>query len=112
MYKDAKRVMGRYENSCGAVSIAVTKTYGGFDPFEIIIMRFDDKTSTADVIQRVVLDYVGNNDSQGQNKGIHGEGTFTERRIKNMIMTNKPREFYSASGSSHLNFEFRVQEYR
>lgn len=107
--------MGRYESSDGgAVNIAVTKTYGGPDPFEIIIMRYDDKTSKppADVIQRVVLDLVNSKESQGQNRGLHGEGSFTQEKIKNMVMTVHPREFSSGRGSSHLNVELKVQEYR
>ena len=115
MFKDARNVMGRYESSDGgAVNIAVTKTFGGLDPFELIIMRYDDKTSKppGDVIQRVVLDLVSTKESQGQNRGLHGEGLFTQEKIKNMVMTVHPREFASASGSSHMNVELKVQEYR
>ena len=113
MFKEARQVMGRYENSGGgAVNVAVTKTYGGFDPFEVIFFRYDDKTSGPDVIQRVVMDLVSNNESQGQNRGLHGEGSFTEERIKNMTMTVEPRDFSSARGASHLNIEFKIQEYR
>lgn len=115
MFEEARQVMGRYESSGGgAVNIAVTKTYGGMDPFEMIIMRYNDKTSRppGDVIHRVVLDLVRDKESQGQNRGLHGEGSFTQERIKNMSMSVHPREFTSASGSSHLNIELKVLEYR
>ena len=115
MFDDARQVMGRYE-SCGggAINIAVTRTYPGFDPFEMIIMRYDDKTSRppGDVIHRVVLDLVRDKESQGQNRGLHGEGSFTQERIKDMSMSVHPREFTSANGSSHLNIELKIQEYR
>ena len=114
MYKEARQVMGRYEKmGGGAVNIAVTRVYGGFEPFEIIFMRFDDnKDYRPNVIHRVVVDFVEEKVYQGQNKGLHGEGSFTERRIKDMTLTRKARDFVSASGSAHLNFEFKIQEYR
>ena len=113
--KKASKVTGRYEdNTTGsALNVAITKTYGGVDPFEIILFYFPDKTKkNPEVIHRVILDYVGDQKFQGQARGSHGVSKFNEERIKNIEMIVKPQEFASASGQIHMNIEVVVQEYR
>ena len=113
MFKKASKVIGRYEDTTGcALNVAITKTYGGVDPFEIILFYFSDKTKSPDVIHRVVLDSIGDQIFQGQARGSHGVANFTEERIKNIKMIIKPQDFSSARGQNHINIEINVQEYR
>ena len=111
--QQAKKVAGRYEDTSGcALNVAISNTYGGRDPFEIILFYFPDKKKNPEVIHRVVLDSVGDKISQGQARGIHGVGHFTEERIKNVQLIVKPQDFCSASGQVHMNMEVIVEEYR
>ena len=117
MYKQGAKVIGRYEETDGkgAVNICITKLYesGTIDPFEVLIIRYNDKTRGPSVIHRVVLDVIGSNESQGQVKGIHGERDFTEERIKDLTLKMlRPLEFCSASGQPHINMELIMKEYR
>ena len=113
MYREARRVIGRFTGSeGGAVNVACTKTYGGTDPFEVILLKYPKNTMNPSVIHRVVLDWVESNQAQGQNRGLHGESNFTESRIKDLRMTVQPRDFSSAGGRNHINLDFVVKEFR
>lgn len=113
MYREARRVIGRFTSSEGAaVNVACTKTYGGTDPFEVILMRYSKNTVDPEVIQRVVVDWIESNQAQGQNRGLHGERNFTESRIKDLRMTVHPRDFFSAGGRNYINLDFVVKEFR
>ena len=116
MYKQARTVAGRYEDTSGcALNVAITKTYGGVDPvdpYEIILFYFPDKTKNPEVIHRVVVDRVADKISQGQVRGIHGVGNFTQDRIKDLELIIKPMDFCSASGQVHMNVEVIVKEFR
>ena len=113
MFKSAHKIMGRFEdNSGGKLNVAVTKVYGGLDPFEIILFDFPDKNKNPVTIHRAVLDTVGNTRSQGQVTGIHGVNNFTERRIKNLELVVHPLEFCSARGQVHMSVDVIVMEFR
>lgn len=116
MFKLASRVVGRYEdNNGGALTVAVTKTYGGtdpIDPFEIILFDSPDKTKNPVTIHRVVLDTITNTKSQGQVTGIHGVNNFNEERIKNLELLVHPLEFCSARGQNHVSVDVIVTEFR
>ena len=113
MYREARRVIGRFTNNDGgAINVACTKTYGGRDPFEVILMRYSENTVNAEVIHRVVVDWIESNQAQGQNRGLHGEGNFTESRIKDLRMTVNPRDFSSAGGRNYINLDFVIKEFR
>ena len=117
MYKQGAKVIGRYEepDGKGAVNICITKLYesGTIDPFEVLIIRYADKNRGPSVIHRVVLDVISRDESQGQNKGLHGEKNFTEERIKDLTLKIlPPLEFCSASGQPHINMELIMKEYR
>ena len=115
MFKFANKVIGRYEdNSGGALTIAVTRVFGGRDPFEIILFDSPDKTKNPVTIHRAVLDTVGhtNTKSQGQVTGIHGYNNFTEERIKNVELVVHPLEFCSARGQVHMSLDVIVTEFR
>ena len=115
MYKQASQILGRYEDTDGgAMNVAITKVYGGVDPYELILFYFPDKNGLAKVIHRVVLDKVGvtMTQAQGQNRGIHGVDNFTEERIKDMELVINPMDFCSARGQALLNIEVVLKEYR
>ena len=117
MYKQGAKLIGRYEepDGEGAVNICITKLYesGTIDPFEVLIIRYADKNRGPSVIHRVVLDVISRDESQGQNKGLHGEKNFTEERIKDLTLKIlPPLEFCSASGQPHINMELIMKEYR
>ena len=117
MYKQGAKLIGRYEDTDGkgAVNICITKLYesGTIDPFEVLIIRYADKNRGPSVIHRVVLDVISRDESQGQNKGLHGEKNFTEERIKDLTLKIlPPLEFCSASGQPHINMELIMKEYR
>ena len=115
MFKFSNKVRGRYEDkSGGALTVAVTKIYGGVDPFEIILFDSPDKTKNPVTIHRVVLDTIGhtNTKSQGQVTGIHGVNNFTEERVKNCELVVHPLEFCSASGQVHMSVDVIVTEFR
>ena len=113
MFREAKKCRGRFVSDDGAaVNVSVTKTWGGTDPFEVIFMKFSENAVHPNVIQRVVLDWTENNQAQGQNEGLHGEGNFTEPRIKDMRMTAHPYDFTSAGGQNHINMDFVIREFR
>ena len=117
MYKQGAKIIGRYEdtNGNGAVNICITKLYesGAIDPFEVLCIRYEDKKMGPSVIHRVVLDVISRDESQGQNKGLHGERNFLEERIKDLTLKIlPPLEFCSASGQPHINMELIMKEYR
>ena len=116
MYKqnNAFKIIGRYEADAGGEAIQVTanSVYGGVDPVEVIIMRFNDPKSSP-VVQRVVLDKVGHSKQQGQNEGIHGEGAEPQAvRIKDMEIDSSPCDFVTGDGKVIWNVEVRVKEFR
>ena len=113
MFRETRKVMGRFVSSeAAAVNVAVTKTYGGIDPFEVILMRYSKDSKHPDVIQRVILDWTANNQAQGQNHGLHGEGNFTEERVKDLLMTSCKTGFSSADGQALVNIDFIIKEFR
>ncbi len=94
MFSVAQRIIGRYTDPKGEaegdVTVSITRVYNGKEPFEVLIKRkFDDSKGPA-VIQRVVVDNVKPNVSQGQNIGRHGEPgimeTFTNLKIKDCAL--------------------------
>ena len=121
MYRQARKIAGRFEETDGsaAINVVVTKVYGGVDPYELILFYFPDKMVPAQVIHRVVMDKVGatmsNHEptmSQGQIRGIHGVEDFTQERIKDASMIVNPLDFCSARGQVHTNIEVTLKEYR
>ena len=104
--------MGRFEDDVGgSINVAVTKTYGPRDPFEIILIRSKTGDLNPSVIHRVVLDWINQSQAQGESRGLHGEKAFREETIKDFTLTSYPREFTSA-GRMHVKIECIVKEYR
>ena len=113
MFREARKCIGRFVSNDGAaVNVSCTKTWGGTDPFEVIFMKFSKDAVHPSVIHRVVLDWTENNQAQGQNRGLHGEGNFTEARIKDIRMTAHPRDFSSAGGRNNIHMDFVIREFR
>ena len=126
MYRNCliRNLVGRYETkedggaiSLKAVQVAVTKvdTCGGRDPYEIILMKFENKNPGASSVQRIIVDSVEKGRYQGQNVGAHGEGgvmTFNEQRIKNLEVRLHPCDFLSGDGKPLLNIQLIVKEFR
>ena len=96
MYNQAQKVIGKYEEigGKGDLTVSVTKTYGGNDPYEILIKRKFQDSDGPRVIHRVVLDRTWTGVSQGANLGLHGEpgvlDTFTDKKIKEMVFRVLP----------------------
>ena len=92
MFSQAKKLVGRYEETKGQgdLTVSVTRLYGGRDPFEVLLRRRFNDSEGLRVVQRVVVDHVETGLCQGQNLGIHGEpgllSTFNDKKIKDMSL--------------------------
>ena len=96
MFSIAQRIIGRYiecngeTKAEGDLTVSITRVYNGKDPFEVLMKRKYEDSKGPAVIQRIVLDVVKPNVSQGQNIGRHGEPgtmeTFTDKKIKDCAL--------------------------
>ena len=96
MFSITQRIIGRYIECNGQtkvegdLTVSITRVYNGKDPFEVLIKRKYEDSKGPAVIQRIVLDVVKPNVSQGQNIGRHGEPgtmeTFTDKKIKDCAL--------------------------
>ena len=103
------QINGKYVGgSNGSVLVAVTMQRQGGQ--EILLIRSHDEDGLDQhVIHNVAVDvrWGSKHKIQGQNVGIHGEGNFQERRLKEMIVVDLEESKYQK-----LALNVQVSEYR
>ena len=116
MYTEAAKIVGRYESENGqAIHVAISDNINcpGQKPFEIMVLRYPDKTNfSISTAQRVILEATNRNKAQGQVSDLHGERGFHNRGIKDFKLEVIYADFFSAGGKPIIKASLIIKEFR